>query len=94
MRLKVRVQSIMDAYTPHRVASILRNGSDDPNEVIDVANAVNHLPPAARQLLTRYGQGFPPSQAGEGVSKSPKREYGRVVRMVTRLLNGGEEDDV
>jgi hypothetical protein len=82
----------MDAYTPQRVASILRNGSDDPDEVIDVANAVSRLPESSRLFLTRYGEGFPPSLAGQGVSNSPKREYGRLIRMVTALLNG--DDDV
>jgi hypothetical protein len=82
----------MDAYTPQRVASILRNGSDDPDEMIDVANAVSRLPESSRVFLTRYGEGLPPSQAGEGISKSPKREYVRLIRMVTALLNG--EDDV
>jgi hypothetical protein len=83
----------MDAYTPQRVASILRNGSDDPDEVIDVVNAVGRLPLSFRLLLSRYGEGLPPSLAGEGISKSPKREYVRAIRMVTALLNGGELDE-
>lgn len=48
----------MDAYTPQRVAAVLRGDTDDPNERIDVQMAVAKLPPTEMQLLLRYAEGL------------------------------------
>ena len=79
---------MQDRYTPQRVAMVLRGDTDDADEVIDVSQAVLRLPLDLRTLLTNYGAGMSPAQAGEGVTKSPKRQYVRALRMVTELLNG------
>lgn len=82
--------TMQDRYTPQRVAAVLRGDTNDPDEVIDVSQAVSRLPLDLRTLLTNYAHGMSPAQAGEGVTKTPKRQYVRAVRMVTALLNGGE----
>lgn len=81
-----------ERYTPGQVWSILTEGSEDPDEEIDVQVGLTHLPPAESTFIVRLGQGFTGEQAmsESGLHGNQTRLKQSILMRLTAIINEGE----
>ena len=78
-------------YTMSDVITILLHGSEDHDEVIDVAAALVRMPEPARSVLELFAQGFSVQQSMTlcGVNGNSTRYQDQIIEQLTSLVNGG-----
>ena len=80
----------MERYSPGAVWSILMDGSDDPDEVIDVQVGLGRLPIEEQTFLKLLQQGQTVSYAMQelGLKGNQTRIKRQVVQHLTDIING------
>ena len=77
-------------YTPHIVARILREGTEQLEDQIDIALGLDRLPEEERQLLSLYATGLSAKQALDQLhlEGNPQRRLVGALRALCALING------
>jgi len=79
-------------YSASQVWSILTDGSDDTDELIDIEAGLVRLPPKQRVFLTAISHGYTAVKAMElaGLTGNSTRVKREAVKELTKILNGQE----
>jgi len=79
-------------YTPGLVWSVLTEGSEDVDELLDVQVGLTHLPPAESTFIVRLGQGYTGEQAmsESGLKGNQTRLKQGILMKLTEIVNGGK----